>query len=69
MIEGIWNKLKQKTRLENDTFRTRKDAMDALQRNWRNIPLSSIRLRTDEMPERCAMVVEREGLAMKTKLW
>jgi hypothetical protein len=66
-IEGIWLIIKQ--RLRGGNWQTVAEFKEAIMREWRRITQAQIRRRISEMPKRCRILCNNEGVRIKSDLW
>ena len=66
-MEAVWNILKQRIRYER--WKTKEDLKRVLLKAWDEIDQEEIQARIDEMPERCAWLVNNDGKGIKSGLW
>lgn len=66
-MEAVWNILKQRVRKE--PWKTKEDLKRVIFKAWDSIELEEIQARIDEMPERCAWLVNNGGKGIKSGLW
>ena len=66
-MEAVWNILKQRVR--EKPWKTKEDLKRVLLEAWDDIDQKEIQARIDEMPERCAWLVNNGGKGIKSGLW
>ena len=66
-MEAVWNILKQRVRKE--PWKTKEDLKRVLLEAWESIKQEEIQARINEMPERCAWLVNNGGKGIKSGLW
>ena len=66
-MEAVWNILKQKVRKKK--WKTKEDLKRVILEVWADISQEEIQARIDEMPERCAWLVNNSGKGIKSGLW
>lgn len=66
-IEAVWNILKQKLRQKR--WHGKHQLKQAILETWDEISMDEIRSRIAEMPDRCKMLIETGGKAIKSALW
>lgn len=62
-IEHLWEELDRRVRCRN--YSNKEDLFQALQKEWKNIPLDRIQKLVDSMPNRCEAVIKAKGYATK----
>jgi hypothetical protein len=66
-IESIWQIIKG--RLRGGNWRTVAEFKAAIQAEWERVTQEQIQKRIDEMPWRCARLVELKGARIRSTLW
>ena len=66
-MEAVWNILKQRVRRKK--WKTKDDLKRVILEEWEGISLEEIQARVDEMPERCAWLVNNGGKGIKSATW
>lgn len=67
LMEAVWNILKQRVRKRR--WRTKDDLKRVLLEEWKEISQEEIQKRVEEMPERCAWLVNNGGKGIKSGTW
>ena len=66
-MKAVWNILKQRVRKR--WWKTKEDLKRVILEEWEAIDEKEIQARIDEMPERCAWLVNNGGKGIKSGLW
>jgi hypothetical protein len=66
-IKACWNILKQRVRKRS--WNSLDELKEIVQCEWRRITMEEVRERIAEMPERCRLLVETGGKAIRSELW
>ena len=66
-MEACWNILKQRVRKRY--WKDIDELKAIIQEEWRMITIEEVRARIQEMPDRCARLVNNNGDAIRSRLW